>query len=98
MIIKKIYVFVYPLIVEKKKYVTSRRKRFRPYKVYFDMYLAMSVCLYERCDLKKHGRTLLVEYLDYQIPVTQLKGPKRNGDIQAAKRDWNATPSGGRKI
>jgi len=87
MIIKKIYVFVYPLIVEKKKYVTSRRKRFRPYKVYFDMYLAMSVCLYERCDLKKHGRTLLVEYLDYQIPVTQLKGPKGNGDIQAAKRD-----------
>jgi len=42
MIIKKIYVFVYPLIVEKKKYVTGRRKRqvcnrqmeaFRPRKV-----------------------------------------------------------------
>jgi len=27
------------------------------------------------------------EYLDYQIPVTQLKGPKGNGDVQAAKRD-----------
>jgi len=29
----------------------------------------------------------LVEYLIYQIPVTQLKGPKGNGDMQAAKRD-----------
>jgi len=28
----------------------------------------------------------VVEYLDYQIPVTQLKGPKGNGDIQAVKR------------
>jgi len=25
--------------------------------------------------------------IDYQIPVTQLKGPKGNGDMQAAKRD-----------
>jgi len=29
----------------------------------------------------------LVEYLDYQIPVTQLMGPKGIGDMQAAKRD-----------
>jgi len=29
----------------------------------------------------------IVEYLDYQIPVTQLKGPKKNGDMKAAKRD-----------
>jgi len=25
-------------------------------------------------------------------------GPKRNGDMQAAKRDLNAPPSGGRQI
>jgi len=25
--------------------------------------------------------------LEYQIPVTQLKGPKGNGDMQAAKQD-----------
>jgi len=29
----------------------------------------------------------MVEYLGYQIPVTQLKEPKGSGDIQAAKRD-----------
>jgi len=29
----------------------------------------------------------IVEYLDYQIPVTQLKKPKGNGDIQAVKQD-----------
>jgi len=39
-----------------------------------------------------------VEYLDYQIPVTMLNGPKGNGDMQAAKRDENAPPTGGRKI
>jgi len=27
------------------------------------------------------------KYLDYQITETQLKGPKRFGDMQAAKRD-----------
>jgi len=32
-------------------------------------------------------KNAIVEYLDYQIPVTQLKEPKGNGDIQAAKRD-----------
>jgi len=35
----------------------------------------------------------IVEYLDYQIPVTQLMGPKGNGDMQAAKRNLNATPT-----
>jgi len=35
----------------------------------------------------KSRKNAIVEYLDYQIPVTQLKGPKRNGDIEAAKRD-----------
>jgi len=33
------------------------------------------------------GKNAIVEYLDYQIPVTQLKGPKGNGDIQAANVD-----------
>jgi len=36
---------------------------------------------------KKTRKNAKVEYLDYQIPVTQLKGPKGNGDMQAAKRD-----------
>jgi len=31
---------------------------------------------------KKTRKNAIVEYLDYQIPVTQL-----NGDMQAAKRD-----------
>jgi len=31
--------------------------------------------------------------LDYQIPVTQLKGPKGDGDKQAAKQDCNAPPT-----
>jgi len=32
-------------------------------------------------------KNAIVEYLDYQIPVTQQMGPKGNGDMQAAKRD-----------
>jgi len=32
-------------------------------------------------------KNALVEYLNYQIPVNQLKGPKGNGDMQAANRD-----------
>jgi len=32
--------------------------------------------------LEKTRKNAIVEYLDYQIPVTQL-----NGDMQAAKRD-----------
>jgi len=35
----------------------------------------------------KTRNNAIVEYLDYQIPVTQLMGPKGNGDMQAAKRD-----------
>jgi len=34
----------------------------------------------------KKRKNAIVEYLDYQVPVTQLKGPKGNGDMQAAKR------------
>jgi len=43
-------------------------------------------------------KNAIVEYLDYGIPVTQLKGSKGNGDMQAAKRDWSAPPTGGRQI
>jgi len=43
----------------------------------------------------KTRKNAIVEYLDYQIPVTQLKGRKGNGDMQAAKRDWNAPHTGG---
>jgi len=35
----------------------------------------------------KIRKNAVVEYLDYQIPITQLLGPKGNGDMQAAKRD-----------
>jgi len=38
---------------------------------------------------KLNKKNAIVEYLDSQIPVTQLKGPKGNGDTQAAKRYWN---------
>jgi len=34
----------------------------------------------------------IVEFLNYQIPVTHLKGPKADGDMQAAKRAYNAPP------
>jgi len=37
--------------------------------------------------LLKTRENAIVEYLDYQILVTQLKGPKGNGDMQAVKRD-----------
>jgi len=35
----------------------------------------------------KTRKNAIVEYPDYQIPVTQLEGPKGNGDMQAAKRN-----------
>jgi len=38
----------------------------------------------------KTGKNTIVDYVDYQISVTHLTGPK--GDMQAAKRDWNAPP------
>jgi len=47
---------------------------------------------------EKTRKNAIVEYIDYQIPVTQLMGPKGNGDMQAAKRDLNAPPTGGRQI
>jgi len=35
----------------------------------------------------KARKNTIVEHLDYQIPVTQLKGPKGNGDMPVVKRD-----------
>jgi len=43
-------------------------------------------------------KNAIVEYLDYQIPVTKLKGPKGNGNMQTVKRDLSAPPTGGRPI
>jgi len=45
----------------------------------------LNASLFIKKDLTR--KNAIVEYLDYQIPVTQLKGPKRNGDMQAAERD-----------
>jgi len=39
------------------------------------------------CNANTTRKNAIVEYLDYQIPVTQLKGQKGNGDMQAARRD-----------
>jgi len=36
---------------------------------------------------KETRKNAVVEYLDCQIPDTQLKGPKGNGDMKVAKRD-----------
>jgi len=56
-----------------------------------DVYNIAQVLLEEKIDnntsLQKTRKNAIVEYPDYQIPVTQLKGPKGNGDMQAAKRD-----------
>jgi len=41
----------------------------------------------------KSRKNDIVEYVDYQIPITHLKGPKEDGDMQAAKRDCNAPPT-----
>jgi len=40
-----------------------------------------------RTKIEETRKNAIVEYLDYQIPVTQLKGPKGNGDMQAANQD-----------
>jgi len=44
--------------------------------MYIPHFITSEVCL------DKTRENAIVEYLDYQIPVTQL-----NGDMQAAKRD-----------
>jgi len=41
----------------------------------------------ETNNINKTRKKAIVEYLDYHIPVTQLKGPKGNGDMQAVRRD-----------
>jgi len=47
--------------------------------------------IYIAAELRR--KNAIVEYLDYPIPVTQLKGPNGDGDMQAAKRDCNAPPT-----
>jgi len=47
-----------------------------------------------KTNIIKTRKNAIVEYGDYQIPATQLKGPKGNGDMLAA----NAPPTGGRQI
>jgi len=42
---------------------------------------------------KQTRKNAIVEYLDCQIHVNQLKVQKGNGDMQAAKQDWNAPPT-----
>jgi len=37
----------------------------------------------ETTEIKKTRKNAIVEYLDYHIPVTQIMGPKGNGDMQA---------------
>jgi len=34
-----------------------------------------------------------VEYFDYQVPGTPLRGPKGDVEMQAANRDCNAPPT-----
>jgi len=53
---------------------------------------------YTLCKGIKTWKNAIVEYLDYQIPVTQLKGPRGNGDMQAAKQIEMRPPTGGRQI
>jgi len=64
---------------------------------YNDLFHVTNLSSYkEIISIDSHNKTrenAVVEYLDYQIPVTQIKGPKGNGDMQAARRDWNAPPT-----
>jgi len=46
-----------------------------------------SIPFYSTRNGYKTSKNAIVEYPDYQIPVTQPKEPKGNGDIQAAQRD-----------
>jgi len=65
-------------------YTLCGRKRFLLPVTYFPTNLVYPFTLRVTGITRKND---IVEYLDYQIPVTQLKGPKGNGDMQAAKRD-----------
>jgi len=38
-------------------------------------------------------KNAIVEYLDYQIPVTQLKAPKGNGDMQQSETEMRHLPA-----
>jgi len=40
----------------------------------------------EKSSMKRRTNAI-VDYLEYQMPVTKLNGQKGNGDMQAATRD-----------
>jgi len=40
--------------------------------------------------IKTRKNAIYIEYLDYQILVTHVKGQNGNKDMQSAKRDLNA--------
>jgi len=50
-----------------EKYVTGRRKHFRPYTVYISIYLDQDQCPYERRDLSLSNGYLIVGELDFSI-------------------------------
>jgi len=70
----------------KNIYTLWGRKRFLLPVTYFPTNLGYPFTL-RVTGIKTTRKNAIAEYLDYQIPVTQLKGPKRIGDLQAAKRD-----------
>jgi len=55
--------------------------------------LFVLILVHQRPSKNKKRKTAIVEYLDYQIPITQLKGPNGNGNMKVAKRNWNALPT-----
>jgi len=53
--------------------------------MYFFVFLNL-IIIYTCLIYIQTRKRAIVENLDYNIPVTQLKGPRGNGDMQAAKR------------
>jgi len=72
------------VILIKNVYTLWGLKRFLLPATYFPSNLVYPFTLRVTGITRKNA---IVEYLDYQIPVTQVKGPKGNGDMQVAKRD-----------
>jgi len=50
-------------------------------------YTCMYIYIYHHTKVEVTRKNAIVEYLHYQIPITRLKGPKGNVDMQAAKPD-----------
>jgi len=73
------------LIKNIRVYTLWGRKRFLLYVTYFPTNLVYPFTL--RVTGITTRKNAIVEYRDYQIPFTQLKGAKGNRDMQAAKKD-----------